>query len=191
MCFAARALPCLALLLAGLAPALAAAPESVRPDRVLSVVTADWNGDGSMDRALLVQGEDAADLFIYLSAGPGEDMRLAVYAPGLAWTGILFGTLAELRLTANAASLQVFSQNDAVGRDRWTNTLTLVYRDGVFLVGGYTLETRDTLEPRNATSCDVNLLTGRGIADGKAFRSATRAVPVAQWPPDGKPEGCP
>jgi hypothetical protein len=43
---------------------------TVRPERVLSVVTADWNGDGAFDRALLIASAtepDQVDLLVYLS----------------------------------------------------------------------------------------------------------------------------
>ncbi len=174
-----------------LGAAAAQAPEMIRPEQVLSVVTADWNSDGSMDRALLVQNEDDADLFIYFSTGPGASMRLAAYQKGFAWTGILFGTLPQLALTSNPAAFQVVSENDAIGRDRWKQTLTLVFRNNAFVVAGYTLNSRDTLDPNNVSACDVNLLTGKGVANGKPFTSKTKAMPLAQWTSDTAPQGCP
>ncbi|MGE0212823.1 MAG: hypothetical protein AB7S41_14095 [Parvibaculaceae bacterium] len=187
----------LPLILSSVAAIAAGAPESVRPENVLRVVTADWNGDGGMDRALLVQNGDDADLHIYLSESSGSGPKLAAYAKAFAWAGSMWGTLPELKLLPNTSSLQVVSQNDAVGRDRWTQTLTLAYRNGAFVVAGYTFSARDTLEPDAWSACDVNLLTGKGIVksekapDGKAFASTTRAMPVVQWTQDTKPQGCP
>src|SRR5262249_41769973 len=60
---------------------------TVRPDRVLSVVTADWNGDGAFDRALLIASEtesDQADLLVYLSEST-DHIRLAMSKKNIAW----------------------------------------------------------------------------------------------------------
>lgn len=177
--------------LGSLAAAAKEAPKLIRPELVLSVTTADWNNDGSVDRALLVRNEDNADLFIYLSTGPDASLQLAAYEKGFAWTGILFGTLPQLALTSNPAALQLISENDAVGRDRWKQALTLVYRDKTFLVAGYTFDYRDTLDPDNVKTCDLNLLTGKGVGNGKPFTSTTRAMPIARWTSETTPQGCP
>lgn len=187
----------LPLVLSAGAALAAAAPQAVKPENVLSVVTADWNDDGGMDRALLVRNEDDADLYIFLSDDSGTDLKLAAYAKAFSWAGSMWGTLPELSAPAGKASLQVVSQNDAVGRDRWTQTLTLAYRNKAFVVAGYTFSSRDTLEPDAWSECDVNLLTGKGLAKsekapkGKAFSTATRAMPVDQWTQDTTPKGCP
>jgi hypothetical protein len=45
------------VLLAATGASLAAEADSVAPERVLQVVSGDWNGDGTDDRALLVISE--------------------------------------------------------------------------------------------------------------------------------------
>lgn len=38
--------------------------------------------------------------------------------------------------------MQIVSQNDAVGRDRWEKILTIAYRDHDFVVAGFTYASR-------------------------------------------------
>ena len=56
-------------------------------------------------------------------------MKLAAFAHDIASSGNMFGNVAELRTTKNGA-LQVYSENTAVGRDKWERTMTLAYRKG-------------------------------------------------------------
>ena len=66
----------------------------------------------------------------------------------------------------------------------YSTTLTIVYRGGEFLVGGYTYdwETRDT-----AGTCDINFLTGKGTLldgiEGPGEPMADKFMPVklADW----------
>ncbi len=156
----------------------------MRPERVLAVVTSDWNGDGSFDRALLLVSKkepDEVDLLIYLSSSDKpSDMRLAVRKANIAWRGAMWGTQPSLEVNERK-SLIITSANEAIGRGRWTKKLTLVYRDKSFVVAGYTHHERDTLIPDSQSSCDVNLLTGGGIKNNKPFKTAARAVAVADW----------
>lgn len=169
--------------------AQSAVPVSVAPEKVISAITGDWNDDGSMDHAVLVEGGDAdAALFVYLSDGSGE-LKLAAYAPSIAFAGQMFGTVPELQLSKSGA-LQVHSQNSAVGRDRWERTLTLAYRDKSVIVAGITASSYDTLDPKNGGSCDVNLLTGKGKAGKAAVTVKAGGVPVADWTDDKVPPAC-
>lgn len=157
-------------------------PLQIAPHQVLAVQHGEWNGDGATDRALLVEGEEDVDLLIYLS---GDDaLELAIHRPGLVWQGQLAGTLPMLELSDSGA-LRVISQNSSIGRNRWREVLTILYREGVFIVGGYTYEAVDTLEPDSASHCDINLFNGRGIVDGKPVRVAARTRRVSQWSSEG------
>ena len=83
-----RCLSLMASILVGSTPyhPVHANDNTVRPERVLSVVTADWNSDGSFDRALLIASEtepDQADLLVYLSEST-DNMRLAVSKKNIA-----------------------------------------------------------------------------------------------------------
>jgi hypothetical protein len=164
---------------------------TVRPERVLSVVTADWNGDGLFDRALLIASEtepDQADLLVYLSEST-DHMRLAVSKPNIAWRGAMGGTQPALELTGRGA-LVIISANEAIGRNRWTRKLTVVYRDQSFVVAGYTYTERDTLAAGASSSCDINLLTGEGVKNKKSFRTSARATALADWSEVAIPQEC-
>ena len=135
---------------------------------VWDVVNADWNEDGRFDKALLVINPDdssQADLYLYLSSEKG--LLLDTYAPAVAWQGAMFGTQPSLDINPRG-SLLIHSQNDAIGRNRWNETITVAYRAGEFVIAGYTYNSRDTLDLDNTTSCDINFLTGQWLRDGEA-----------------------
>lgn len=175
------------------AGSLHAAEVTIHPERVLAVAGADWNGDGSSDRALLLISEkdtDAADLLIYVSEGTKPDaMRLAVSKRNIVWRGVMAGTQPSLEISARG-SLIIVSGNEAIGRGRWTQKLTLAYVNKVFVVAGYTHVSRDTLDLDAHTACDVNLLTGSGTRNNKPFRAAAKAVAVTEWSDAAVPREC-
>jgi hypothetical protein len=164
---------------------------TVRPERVLSVVTADWNGDGSFDRAILLASEaepDQADLLVYLSEA-SDIMRLAVSKKNIAWRGAMWGTQPTLEVIGRG-SLIITSANEAVGRNRWTQKLTVVYRNKAFVVAGYTYADHDTLAPGSSTNCDINYLTGKGFRNKKPFRASAKAVALVEWSEAYIPQEC-
>ena len=188
-----RCLSLMASILVGSTPdhPVHANDNTVRPERVLSVVTADWNSDGSFDRALLIASEtepDQADLLVYLSEST-DNMRLAVSKKNIAWRGAMWGTQPALELTGRG-SLVIIAANEAIGRNRWTRKLTVVYRDKSFVVVGYTYTERDTLAPGSSSSCDINLLTGEGVKNKKSFRTSAKAVALADWSEASIPQEC-
>ena len=134
----------------------------ISPENVLSVVTADWNSDAAFDRAVLVATEPTfSELFIYLSDTESSTMNLALHMSDAAWRGAMWGTQPTLELN-EVGSLQIYSANDVVGRNRWRQTLTVAYREGEFILAGYTYTAYDTLNLDNQLVCDLNLVTGEG-----------------------------
>jgi hypothetical protein len=171
----------MAAVLLGLAaaPGAGAGERTIVAASVIAVLTADWTGDGGIDRALLVDnGGGYADLLIFSDLD--SRMELAAESRSVAWLGHAWGTLPELGLSSTGA-LQVTAMNEAVGRHRWRETLTIVYRNQQFLVGGYTYSSYDTLDPDSWRDCDVNLITGQGIANGSSVKSPIRAMPIEKW----------
>lgn len=161
----------------------------VDPGRVIDVLGAEWTGDGGLDRAVLVEGREDADLLIYVSAGGPREMQLAAAARDMVWYGAMWGTIPSLSQSP-AGGLQVVSQNESIGRNRWHQVLTIAYRGGTFVVAGFTYSDYDTLDPSATTDCDVNLLTGRGIKNGQGFRTSARALPVSEWHAEAVPNEC-
>ena len=166
-------------------PALAA--ETVPVAAVSSFAQSTMDGELFRYRAVLVEVEDGADLYIF--GDRGEGMQLFAHAPSIAWRGGMSGQEPRLEVAPNT-SLRLISENSSVGRDRWEQVLTIAYRDGRFVVAGYTYSHRDTLDPGAGGKCDVNLLSGKGIQDGRTFRTTMPALPVEEWTMDTSPPGC-
>ena len=142
-------------------------------------------------RAILVQGKEDADLFLLAKADNG--LKVVVHSRSFALTGI-GGSDAYLRLSQKGA-LEVVSLNEAIGRHRWKQTVTVVFREQQFLVAGYTYRYYDTIAlDENAEVktgiCDVNLLTGRGSKNGKPILTSMKPVPAAQWNSGMRPPEC-
>jgi hypothetical protein len=162
---------------------------------VLSVATLSFGDDGAFDRPVLTQNGDAgADLTIF-RAVPAPDGAAAALNPvffkkDAVFSGQTWGTLPSLAVNGKG-SLVIASANDAVGRDRWSQKLTVVLRDGAFVIAGITHASRDTLDPKaGASSCDLNLLTGKGTADGKPVTEKLAPIPLADWSDDKLPQAC-
>ncbi|WP_020560053.1 hypothetical protein [Thiofilum flexile] len=163
------------------------AAEEIIASDVLAALTADWNDDGSMDRAVLVNNRetDQADLYLYLGGEVANDFKLAILKKDIAWVGSMWGTLPSLELSGKN-SLLVKSANEAIGRNRWNQTITLAYRNNNFVVAGFTYNAYDTLEPNAAgTQCDINLLTGKGKLNGKAITVKDKTPLLQDWQIEG------
>jgi len=153
-------------------------------------VTLDIDHDGRPDRAVLV--EDPATgkggLYIYLGAGTEkiDPTRKPTIVKKLLTTGRI------LRFESDSkGSLIVMSGCGGCSNDTAT-TLTIVYRAGMFLVGGvsYDWDTRT-----GAGSCRFDFLTGKGIrsralAKGKPFTARSKPINLADWSDDKRPKAC-
>jgi len=137
-------------------------------------------------RAVLVDAEEGADLYIFTE--DGFEWKQAVHAPEIVWRG---GIGQEPWLEAlEGGSIRLYSENISIGRDRWEQILTIAYRGGEFLVAGYTFTYYDTLDPDAAGKCDVNLLTGKGVHNDKTFRTKLPATKVSAWTQETRPPEC-
>ncbi|PWQ93546.1 hypothetical protein [Leucothrix arctica] len=164
----------------------------IDPAKIVGFIAGDWNNDGGKDHAILVSPNNNFDedvgLYLFL-----EDNRntpqLALFKPNLAWSGSMWGNIPSLALTAGG-SLQVLSQNQAIGRNRWSQILTIAYRNKAFVVAGYTYESRDTLDLSYKLDCDVNLLTGKGVKNKKPFKNKAQAIKLVDWTEKSIPKQC-
>lgn len=159
----------------------AAMAEDARPN-IRGDVTLDMDGDARADRAALVENaaSGASDLYIFLGGG---DAKLDLARPAsIIKRGVASRVVQELR--ARDASLLV---EDATGgaSDDYDDTLTIVHRNGAFLVAGFT---RDTDTRKDGVGhCEINFLTGRAFVshgvDGAAKPARARVKPVtlADW----------
>jgi hypothetical protein len=170
-----------------------AAPNAVPPSKIVSAASGAWTDDGSMGRALLIDDpdNDSVDLAIYTgnSADPSQDLKLAAFAHDIASSGNMAGNTAELRQTKKGA-LQVYSENTAIGRDKWERTMTLAWRGGHFVVAGLTLSDYDDLSPGSGVSCDINYLSGVAKSGRKTLKVSAGGIPVEKWTEDMIPKAC-
>ncbi|RDJ13863.1 hypothetical protein [Rhizobium grahamii] len=169
--------------------AFTARAEQIDPARIIDATTGDWDGDGHEDLALLVApADDASDdqigIYLYLRDSDHELLRLSLTAPDKIWGSTnadgVFGQEPSLKAIGRS-SIAIHSQNSAIGRDRWDQTLTVAYRNKQFVVAGYTYNHYDTLDPNAAGSCDYNALTGKLQKDGKDVKAEPRVLPIAEW----------
>jgi len=182
------------VLIAGLAlsAAFTANAEQIDAARIVDAATGDWDGDGGMDLALLVAPADSASddqigIYIYLRDSDHELLRLSLSAPNKIWGSTsaegVFGQEPSLKAVGKS-SIAIHSQNSAIGRDRWDQTLTVAYRNKQFVVAGYTYNHYDTLDPNAGGSCDYNALTGKLQKNGQDVKAEPRTIPIAQWNDD-------
>jgi hypothetical protein len=141
-------------------------------------VQSDLNGDGRVELFTLIEtGEGTVDLQIENTGGG------VVYASDIAWKGGI-GQEPELDVAANGSVL-LRSMNNSIGRNRWEQTLTIAFRDGVYRVAGFTFSWYDTLSADDNGTCDLNLLTRRGYLtvneDRRDVRTKQTAVRVTAW----------
>ena len=144
-------------------------------------ITLDIDNDGKLDRAVLVPTDGRnADLHIYLGAGDGLlDLSLK---PSIVKKDITANF--TLAFEANKKGSLVVSYGCGGCSNTTATTLTIVHRNGAFLVGGYTYawETRDFGEG----TCDINFLTGKATLakDGgktRAIKGTFKPVKLADW----------
>lgn len=179
---------CLAAALVGLfAAPMAEAATRARPP--VAELSADLNGDGVPDRVVMSGEDDEVDVTVYLSEGGRLPDKPTLHKQAVGWKGAMAGTEPSMSATPRGSLILVF-QNDSVGRDRWRQQLTIAVRNGALVVAGYTYTARDTLDPKNGFTCDVNLLSGKGQRNGKPFTVPTTPLPLADWNDTTIPPEC-
>jgi hypothetical protein len=160
--------------------------------QAIDVIQFDFTDDGLTDRAVLVEDEPPYARLVVFSAGK-DGLDQGTVLKEEIWSGLVFGQVAQLK-TVGRNSLLVSSKNESIGRNRWTQRLTIAYRKGAYRVVGFTYDYYDTLNPDNNGMCDVNYLNGK--ADIKinqapsAMEHRFRAVSITDWSIDHVPDAC-
>ncbi len=168
----------------------AVTPVETSADPVIAVVTGDWNRDGERDAAMIVEpgdGEDDNSLKLYLAERPGGRLRLKAHADNFVWgSSVMAGQTPGLQVLPNG-SLAVTSHNESIGRNRWWKTLTIAWREGQFIVAGFTYSDLDTLaEPGTngeiePNTCDLNLVSGKADINGRRRSIQPLVKSVDEW----------
>jgi hypothetical protein len=198
------------LLCVGVVCQAVAAPREV----VLFDVTLDMDHAGTSDRAVLVvvgpgRGDadnpskdfyqlgagERADLLIYLNQGDGSlDIGSL---PALRKENIIArDDLAfVMPLAANRkGSLSIVSSNGFGNTFNTTETLTVVYRNGVFLVAGWAQDFYNSRE-EESSHCSVNYLAGKAVKRGNGgkdvrLKGAFKPIDLAAWATASQPAVC-
>lgn len=174
------ALAC-SLMPAGLAASSAQDAAQISTDQIFSVTTGDWNKDQVQDAVIMIETkEQDFDVLFYLT---DEEQRLKLHdrVNAMVWgSTTMFGQEPSVSTRENG-SLLITSQNSSIGRNRWEERLTIVYRESRFVVAGFSYNHYDTLDPDASGFCDLNLLTGKGIVDDKAMQFDTKPISVASF----------
>jgi hypothetical protein len=179
-----RFLPTLALL-ALTGTALAQAPGLPLPVKeVETSVTADFDGDRLADYAMLVRakdkenGEKTSRFQIYLRLHNPNQARFRRIID--AEVGFGDKLHASLRLNPRGSIIlrTSYQASGAGDRETWTRVLTMQVRNGEALVIGYAYSSGDRITGKVESSCDINLLTGSGITDGKPVRVEVKPIPA-------------
>lgn len=133
---------------------------------------------GAKAQAALIKMDDSAEISVLITHQYAQDSRhfvavdnskLGIYATEIAGN--------ETVLSVNGAgSLEINQQNSALGRDRWERTITVAYRNGKYVLAGFTFSYRDTLNPASTGHCDYNLMSGRGLFNGKKVQLKTKNI---------------
>ncbi|WP_438749062.1 hypothetical protein [Pararhizobium sp. O133] len=178
----------------GLSAQVVSAADAIDPERILSAATGDWDKDGNVDLAMLVAPDADSDednaVYIYLNDGDTGALTLKTIAPNKIWGHLaMAGQVPSITALPNG-SILITSHNDAVGRDRWEQKLTVAYRNFDFVVAGYTYTSYDTLDPDNMSDCDFNVLTGKGKSNGRSVAVTGRLVFLKDWNDDVGQTAC-
>ncbi len=166
------------------APAAALAAD-FPAERIVAMASGDWNKDGAPDLAVIATpGDDGGDdngIYVYLAKPEENRLTPVLTLPNAIWGNLtMYGQEPELAALANG-SFTITTKNDAVGRDRWRQSLTIAYRNFDFIVAGYTYSSYDTLNPDGGAECDLNVLTGRGKTNSGPVSGQAQFVLLKDW----------
>jgi hypothetical protein len=152
-------------------------------------VTVDIDRDGRPDRAKLVRNRESNQFDLVIEPSSWNDNPLLSRRLAVTKQSIASGLVLEFAAKGN--SLVVTTGCGGCSNDVST-TLTIVHRDGTFVVAGYTLawETRTS-----SGTCDVNFLTGKGTLQrdgGKArvLRGKFAPIKLDEWSEEKRPKEC-
>ncbi|WP_027058295.1 hypothetical protein [Mesorhizobium loti] len=185
------ALACLVILVAALFPAFA---ENV-PAFELKL---DIDQDGKTDRVVVMQDLGApADLYIYLAAG--EEKLDPSRQPDFVRKGLTEDRVTDLE-SQGKGSLVITSCFGCGASKSTEDTLTIVYRKGQLLVGGYSRswdwnqQTSDGVKT-TVGGCDINYLTGKGtvskdLEHAKPIKRKFMPMPLKDWSASKRPKAC-
>ena len=136
--------------------------------------------DDDADASLVITHEKPNDARYYMII---DNPHLGIVPPEFAGVG------STLNRAANG-SLTIEQLNIGFSRSRWERTLTISYRNGKYVISGFTYSAWDAHNPELGQGCDYNLITGKGIRNGKKVNIKTRALDLQSFSSPEKLESC-
>jgi hypothetical protein len=163
-------------------------------------ITLDMDNDGQIDRAVITTNPDdgSADLSLYLAAGEGklDPARKPDFVKKALTEERILG------LESRGKGSLVITSCFGCGASKSTEeTLTVVYRRGKFLVGGYSRswdwgeQKADGTVETTLGGCDINYLTGKATVSkdleaGRPIKGKFKPVPLKDWSYEKRPKAC-
>lgn len=147
-----------ALLLVAL-PFAAHAQDEPQPGQLIAVLSGDWNGDSIPDAVVVQHGQGGFADLVVLTGDGIYGLQPVVHLGDQVFVGRMAGQ-APTVMARSDSSFTLHSENTGIGRSAWLQDITIAFRQGAFVVAGFTYTTYDRLDPEAGGTCDVNLLTG-------------------------------
>ncbi|RWK25858.1 MAG: hypothetical protein EOR43_02130 [Mesorhizobium sp.] len=167
-------------------------------DKPAFELAVDIDQDGTMDRAVVIQDDGPAELYIYL--GMGAEKPAPSRKPDFVRKALTEDRILDLEAKGKG-SLAITSCFGCGASKSTEETLTIVYRHGQFMVGGYSRSwdwgnrTSDDTVETMLGDCDINFLTGKGtvskdLEEGKPVKGRFKPVPLKDWSYEKRPKVC-
>lgn len=159
-------------------------PSARAEDSIVDAAMGDIDGDGRQDLAILTlptgKSRNDVGIAVYLRDPTLPTLKRTILLPARFWGTSSAGQQPQIAILENR-SITVHTENMAFGREHWERTYTLVWRNARMLVAGFTYTFNDTIDHDQAGSCDLNLLTGRGIRNGEQITTGRQRIDLADW----------
>lgn len=160
-------------------------------NQIIDAAAGDWNADGLRDLAILADSSDPDEeigLYVYLRDADTEMLKQVVALPNRFWgrthaEGGMFGQSASITALGNG-SIAIETQNTGVGRSAWQSKVSVAFRNGQFIVAGYTHSEYDKLQQEKPLDCDLNLLSGKGTVNKKPVTFTPMSLKIEDWHED-------
>ncbi|AZO44383.1 hypothetical protein EJ076_26435 [Mesorhizobium sp. M7D.F.Ca.US.005.01.1.1] len=176
------------LALAFLLPTMALA-EPIETRKIITAVTGDFNGDGAVDLAMVVETEPGHPMDVHFFLRDKEHNYLK---PVEIVHGQILGewnnydrpgnensdTEPELTMLPNG-SIKFYLPAMEIGSERTDMTLTIAWRNGAFIVAGFAYDHYDYMEENAESACEYNVLTGKGTSSEKQPGGSTKHKTVS------------
>lgn len=159
------------------------------PPKVLYEITLDFDHDGKLGRAVMAQtpGSIYADLYIYM--GAGADTLDLSRPPTILKKDLTTDPILGMDNNGKGSLIVKSGQG---GSNQYETRLTIIRRRGEFWIAGYSTD----WDTRNGIgSCDINFLTGkgvasRGLAKSKPIKAKFAPIKLSDWSEEKVPKAC-